>query len=158
MRAPTLTLEQLRQECEDGTVDTIVVAFPDMQGRLLGKRLHPQFFLDHVLEDGTEGCNYLLALDVEMNTVDGYAISSWEKGYGDMRFDLDLASLRRTPGCPGSATILCDLSWLDGTGLVRQAPRTVLRGQQDAAAELGYRSFAGTELEFIVFEDTYEQA
>lgn len=158
MRAPTLTLEQLRQECEDGSIDTIVVAFPDMQGRLLGKRLHPQFFLDHVLEDGTEGCNYLLALDVEMNTVDGYAISSWEKGYGDMRFDLDLDSLRRTPGCPGSATILCDLSWLDGTGLVRQAPRTVLRGQQDAAAELGYRSFAGTELEFIVFEDTYEQA
>ena len=93
-----------------GTIDTIVVAFPDMQGRLLGKRLHPQFFLDHVLEDGTEGCNYLLALDVEMNTVDGYAISSWEKGYGDMRFDLDLASLPGLDTVQGLFGSLSDLA------------------------------------------------
>ena len=101
-------LDQLRAEIESGDIDTVVVAFTDMQGRLQGKRLHGHYFLDHVLEDGTEGCNYLLAVDVDMNTVDGYAISSWERGYGDMFFDLDLDTLRRTPGSltprPCSAT------------------------------------------------------
>ena len=98
-----------------------------MQGRLQGKRMHGQFFIDHVLEHGTEGCNYLLAVDVDMNTVDGYAMSSWERGYGDMFFDLDLDTLRRTPGHPASATIQCDLTWLDGSGAVRQSPRSMLR-------------------------------
>ena len=87
---PQLTVDQLRAGVLAGEVDTVIVAFTDMQGRLQGKRIHGQFFLDHVLEHGTEGCNYLLAVDVDMNTVDGYAISSWERGYGDMFFDLDL--------------------------------------------------------------------
>ena len=156
--APTLTLDQLRSDIEAGTVDTVVVAFTDMQGRLTGKRLHGHYFLDHVLEAGTEGCNYLLAVDVDMNTVDGYAISSWERGYGDMMFDLDLSTLRRTPGAPHSATIQCDLSWLDGSGPVRQSPRQVLKAQVDKAVGMGFRAFCGTELEFIVFEDSFDAA
>ena len=155
---PHLTVDELRQDIDSGRVDTVVVAFTDMQGRLQGKRIHGRFFLDSVLGHGTEGCNYLLAVDVDMNTVDGYAISSWEQGYGDMMFDLDLTTLRRTPGQPYSATVQCDLSWLDGRGLVRPSPRSVLHSQVDAAAELGHVALAGTELEFIVFEETYEQA
>ncbi|MDC5697002.1 glutamine synthetase family protein [Intrasporangium calvum] len=156
--APRLTLDELRSEIEEGTIDTVVVAFTDMQGRLQGKRLHGHFFLDHVLEHGTEGCNYLLAVDVDMNTVDGYAISSWERGYGDMFFDLDLSTLRRTPGAPHSATIQCDLTWLDGSGMVAQAPRSVLKAQVERAAALGLTAYCGTELEFIVFEDSFDAA
>jgi glutamine synthetase len=155
---PQLTVEQLKADIASGVVDTVIVAFTDMQGRLQGKRIHAQFFLDSVLGHGTEGCNYLLAVDVDMNTVDGYAISSWERGYGDMMFDLDLATLRRTPGQPYSATVQCDLSWLDGSGLVRESPRSVLKAQVDAAADLGFVALTGTELEFIVFEDSFDQA
>ena len=155
---PRLTVEELKADIVAGTIDTVIVAFTDMQGRLQGKRLHSHYFLDHALAHGTEGCNYLLAVDVDMNTVGGYAISSWERGYGDMMFDLDLSTLRRTPGQPGSAMVQCDLSWLDGSGPVRPSPRSVLKAQVDAAAELGFVALAGTELEFIVFEDTYEQA
>ncbi|WP_457253420.1 glutamine synthetase family protein [Pedococcus sp. P5_B7] len=155
---PQLTVEQLRADIAAGVVDTVIVAFTDMQGRLQGKRIHAQFFLDSVLGHGTEGCNYLLAVDVDMNTVDGYAISSWERGYGDMMFDLDLDTLRRTPGQPYSATVQCDLSWLDGSGLVRESPRSVLKAQVDAAAELGFAALTGTELEFIVFDDSFDQA
>ncbi len=155
---PQLTLERLRADVRAGAVDTVVVAFTDIQGRLQGKRLHAAFFLDHVLEHGTEGCNYLLAVDVEMNTVDGYAIASWEKGYGDFRFVLDMTTLRRTPGQPGSVMIQCDLEWLDGSGPVRQSPRGVLRGQVDRAAALGWQALAGTELEFILFEDSFDDA
>ena len=97
-----------------------------MQGRLQGKRIHAPFFLDTVLEHGTEGCNYLLAVDVDMNTVDGYAISSWSTGYGDMEFVLDLSTLRLTPWVPGTAMVQCDLAWIDG-GPVEQSPRRVLR-------------------------------
>ncbi len=158
MTRPGLTLDQLRAEIADGTIDTVVVAFTDMQGRLQGKRIHGQWFLDTVMGHGTEGCNYLLAVDVEMNTVQGYEISSWERGYGDMMFDLDLTTLRRTPGQPYSATVQCDLAWLDGSGLVRQSPRSVLKGQVQAAADLGFTALAGTELEFIVFEQSYAAA
>ncbi|MGL5819769.1 MAG: glutamine synthetase family protein [Phycicoccus sp.] len=155
---PQLTVEQLRSDVEAGVVDTVVLAFTDMQGRLTGKRVHGRFFLDHVLEHGTEGCNYLLAVDVEMNTVDGYAISSWERGYGDFEFVADLTTLRRTPGQPHSATLQCDLHWLDGSGPVRPSPRSVLAAQAERAAFLGYRAVAGTELEFMLFEDTFDQA
>ncbi len=151
-------LEELRRDIESGHVDTVIVAFTDMQGRLQGKRLHAAYFLDHVLAHGTEGCNYLLAVDVEMNTVDGYAISSWEKGYGDFEFVLDMSTLRRTPGQPNSATIQCDLVWLDGSGPVAQSPRGILARQVARAADQGYAAFAGTELEFIVFEQSYEEA
>ena len=152
-----LSVDALRAGIDDGEIDTVVVAFTDMQGRLQGKRLHAPYFLDEVLDHGTEGCNYLLAVDVEMNTVPGYAISSWEKGYGDMMFVLDLDTIRRLTHLPGTVLVQCDLAWLDGEP-VEQSPRRILRRQVERAAEAGYQAFAGTELEFIVFEDTYEQA
>ena len=156
--APQLTLDRLRADIAAQVVDTVIVAFTDMQGRLTGKRMHANFFLEHILENGTEGCNYLLAVDVDMNTVDGYAMSSWERGYGDFFFDMDLSTLRRTPAQPNSVTIQCDLTWLDGSGPVRPSPRSVLKSQVSAAAELGVAAYAGTELEFILFEDSYERA
>jgi glutamine synthetase len=152
-----LTVERLAELVRRGEVDTVIVAATDMQGRLQGKRIHAQFFLDEVLAHGTEGCNYLLAVDVDMNTVDGYAISSWERGYGDMRFDPDLATLRLLPWLPATAMVQCDLAWLDGTS-VRPSPRQVLRAQVERAERLGFTVLAGTELEFLVFHDGYEQA
>ena len=154
-----LTTEQLRAQVDRGEVDTVVVAFPDMQGRLQGKRMHAQFFMDTVLEHGTEGCNYLLAVDVDMNTVEGYAISSWERGYGDFEFVLDLSTLRPVPWLPGTAMVLCDLTWLDGDhSPVVESPRAVLGRQVEFARAQDLVAYAGTELEFIVFEDTYEAA
>jgi glutamine synthetase len=159
MAEPALTVEDLRTQVRDGVIDTVVVAFPDMQGRLQGKRIHAQFFLDTVLEHGTEGCNYLLAVDVDMNTVDGYAISSWERGYGDFEFVLDLATLHPVPWNPGTAMVLCDLAWLDDAHTaIAESPRQILRAQAERAADRGLTALAGTELEFIVFNDTYEQA
>jgi glutamine synthetase len=140
-----------------GKVDTVVVAFTDMQGRLQGKRLHAAYFLDVVLGHGTEGCNYLLAVDIDMNTVDGYAISSWEKGYGDMEFVLDLDTIRMLPHHPATAMVQCDLAWPDGTPVV-QSPRAILAAQVERAAEEGFVALAGTELEFILFDATYEDA
>ena len=155
---PTLTIEQLRAEIESGAIDTVITAITDMQGRLQGKRNHGRYFLDHVLAHGVEGCNYLLAVDVDMATVEGYAISSWERGYGDMLFEMDMSTLRRTPGQPYSATVQCDLVWMDGSGQVRPAPRAVLKAQASAAADLGCVALAGTELEFIVFEESFDDA
>ena len=136
---PRMTVDQLRAAVLDGSVDTVIVAFTDMQGRLQGKRLHGHFFLEHVLDHGTEGCNYLLAVDVDMNTVDGYAISSWERGYGDMFFEMDLSTLRRTPGHPASVTIQSDLTWLDGQ---RRGPAVAALGPQ-AADRVGRGRRAG---------------
>ncbi|HWT34173.1 MAG TPA: glutamine synthetase family protein [Microbacterium sp.] len=152
-----LNVEQLRDAILGDEIDTVVLGFTDMQGRLQGKLLHGRFFLDSVLEHGTEGCNYLLAVDVEMNTVDGYDISSWDKGYGDMVFELDLATIRRLPYRPGTALIQCDLTLLDGTP-VAVSPRAMLRAQVDKAAGMGFAALAGTELEFVVFDTSYEDA
>jgi len=152
-----LTIEQLRVKITEGDVDTVIVAFTDMQGRLQGKRLHGQYFVDYVIEQGTEGCNYLLSVDVDMNTVDGYEMSSWEKGYGDMEFALDFDTIRLLGHLPGTAMIQCDLVWLDHKPVV-QSPRTILAAQVEKAAASGFKALAGTELEFIVFDTTYEQA
>jgi len=152
-----LSLEQLRVQIGEGHVDTVIVAFTDMQGRLQGKRLHAKYFLDVAVEQGTEGCNYLLSVDVDMNTVDGYAMSSWEKGYGDMEFALDFDTIRWLEHLPATVMIQCDLVWLDHAPVV-QSPRTILQAQVDKAAAAGYVALAGTELEFILFDTTYEQA
>jgi glutamine synthetase len=160
MTAPNtryLTIHDLRQRIDNGEVDTVVLAFTDMQGRLQGKRLHAQYFLDVALESGTEGCNYLLAVDIDMNTVSGYAISSWERGYGDMEFVPDWDTLRLLTHIPGTAMVQCDLVWLDHSP-VPQSPRTVLKTQLAKVAERGMVALAGTELEFILFNDTYEDA
>ncbi|UYM07319.1 glutamine synthetase family protein [Solicola gregarius] len=152
-----LTLPDLEGRIRAGEIDTVIVAFTDMQGRLQGKRLHAAYFLDHVVDDGTEGCNYLLTVDVDMNTVAGYEMTSWEKGYGDMEFVLDFDTIRVLGHLPGTAMIQCDLVWMDHRP-VEQSPRRILTKQLERAAAGGYRALAGTELEFIVFDDTYEQA
>ncbi|MGW8849139.1 glutamine synthetase family protein [Streptomyces xiamenensis] len=159
MAAPTppLTLEELRGLVDLGELDTVVLAFTDMQGRLQGKRFAARFFLDEVLHHGTEGCNYLLAVDTDMNTVDGYAMSSWERGYGDFALNGDHATLRRLPWHPGSALMIADLAWHDGSP-VTASPRQILRRQLDRLAERDWHGYAGTELEFMVFNNTYEQA
>lgn len=152
-----LSMTDLLSEISTGTIDTVIVGFTDMQGRLQGKRLHGRYFSDHVVEHGTEGCNYLLAVDVEMNTVDGYAISSWETGYGDMEFVMDERTIRRLTHLPATALVQCDLVWPDHTPVL-QSPRGILTRQLDRVAERGWTALAGTELEFIAFEDSYEAA
>jgi glutamine synthetase len=152
-----LTLEQLACEHAAGTIDTVLIAFPDMQGRLQGKRLDAGFFLDEVAPHGTEGCSYLLAVDVEMNTVDGYQLSSWDQGYGDFAMRPDLATLRRVPWHPGTAMVFSDLEWHAGSP-VTAAPRSVLRTQCERLARHDLQAMVGTELEFLVFRDTYEHA
>ncbi len=122
MRRPPLTLEQLRVAVAEGEIDTVALALVDMQGRLQGKRFHAPYFLDQVVAHGSEGCNYLLAVDVDMNTVDGYAMSNWERGYGDFAMRPDLDTLRRVPWQPGTAMLLADLEWLDGRRGGRLAP------------------------------------
>jgi glutamine synthetase len=152
-----LTLEELRREVENGTIDTVVVAFTDMQGRLLGKRLHAEFFLDDAVEHGIEGCNYLLALDMEMDPVPGYEIASWERGYGDFRLAPDLATLRRLPWLEATALVLADVLWHDGSA-VEPSPRQVLARQVARARELGFEPMFGSELEFFLFRETYAEA
>ncbi len=152
-----LTVEELDRHVASGEVDTVLVAITDMQGRLQGKRLHARYFLDEVLSHGTEGCNYLLAVDVDMNTVEGYAMSSWSTGYGDFVMTPDLTTLRRVPWQEGTVMVLADLGWHDGSD-VGASPRQILKRQTARLAEAGMQAFAGTELEFIVFNDSYEQA
>ncbi|XXG09779.1 glutamine synthetase family protein [Micromonospora sp. SH-82] len=152
------TVEELRAAVSTGEVDTVVLAMVDMQGRLQGKRFHAPFFLDQVVEHGSEGCDYLLAVDVDMNTVDGYAMSSWERGYGDLAMRPDLDTLRRIPWQPGTALVLADVEWPGGGGPVPASPRQILRRQLDRLAEHGLSAYAGTELEFVLFDDSYEQA
>ena len=152
-----LSVHDLRRRIAEGDLDTVLVAFTDMQGRLQGKRMHAAYFAEHVLEAGTEGCNYLLSVDVDMNTVDGYAMASWDSGYGDMEFALDLDTIRLLPHLPGTAMVQCDLVTLDHRP-VPQSPRTILTTQLARAAELGYVALAGTELEFIAFRTSFEDA
>jgi glutamine synthetase len=157
-----LSLDALRKLVAAGTIDTVVVAMTDMQGRLQGKRFHARFFLEEVVPHATEACAYLLAVDPDMNTVDGYALASWETGYGDFMLVPDLATLRVIPWQPGTALVLADVAGLDGPGAgggpVRVSPRQVLRAQLARAAELGWTALAGTELEFVVYEGSYERA
>ncbi len=153
----SLTLEKLKALVAAGTIDTVVVAMTDMQGRLTGKRIHGQYFLDEVVKHGTEGCNYLLAVDVDMNTVDGYEMSSWERGYSDFALIPDLNTLRLIPWQPGAVLVLADVAWLDHTDVVA-SPRQVLRKQIAELEKAGMVAMCGTELEFVVFKDTYEEA
>jgi glutamine synthetase len=156
-RGCQVELKELRAKVDDGEIDTVLLALTDMQGRLQGKRLTARYFLDEVAEHGAEGCNYLLAVDVEMNTVDGFAMSSWEKGYGDFVMKPDLSSLRLLPWVEATVLCLVDLAWADG-GEVVASPRQVLRRQLARLAERGWTANAATELEFLLFRDSYEQA
>ncbi len=156
-RQGLLSLEELRVLVDEHQVDTVLVALTDMQGRLQGKRCAARYFLDEVVKNAAEACNYLLAVDVDMNTVDGYAISSWERGYGDFVLRPDLATLRRVPWHEATALVLCDAQWADSSP-VTASPRQVLRRQLERLAERGLTAQVGTELEFIVFADSFDAA
>src|SRR5215469_9043408 len=156
-RPGMLSLDELRQLTATGLIDTVILGLTDMQGRLQGKRLSAEFFLAEVAHEFSEGCNYLLAVDVDMNTVDGYEMSSWARGYGDFVMKPDPATLRWVPWHPATAMVLADLQWLDGTPVVA-SPRQILQQQIARLTERGLVALAGTELEFVVFSDSYEQA
>jgi glutamine synthetase len=153
-----LSFGELKAEVEAGQLDTVIVAFTDMQGRLLGKRLHGEFFCDEVdAGHSVEGCNYLLALDMDMDPIPGYEIASWERGYGDFALAPDLTTLRRIPWLEATALVLCDVQWHDGSP-VEPSPRQVLKKQMERAAASGYTPMAGSELEFYLVRETYEDA
>jgi glutamine synthetase len=153
-----LTLDDLTKAVADGSIDTVIVAFTDMQGRLLGKRLHGEFFVEeHIGDHGVEGCNYLMALDMEMDPTPGYEIASWEQGFGDFALKPDVATLRRIPWLEATALVLCDVAWQDGRPLA-PSPRQVLKRQVERAAELGFTPMFGSELEFYLLKESYEEA
>ena len=153
-----LSFEELRVEVGRGAIDTVVVAFTDMQGRLMGKRLHGEFFVEETdAGHPVEGCNYLLALEMEMDPVPGYELASWERGYGDFGLVPDLATLRRIPWLEATALVLCDVAWHDGSP-VAPSPRQVLRAQVERAEALGLTPMLGSELEFYLLKETYAEA
>lgn len=157
MSRALLSLDQLTDLVDGGAIDTVVLGITDMQGRLQGKRFDATFFLEEVVPHAAEGCNYIMAVDVDMNTVDGYRMSSWESGYGDFVMRPDLSTLRLMPWHEGTAICVADVEWEDGKA-VAASPRQVLRAQLARLAEHGWTAMAGTELEFMVFNDTYETA
>jgi len=147
-----LTVEELRAEVERGAIDTVIAAFTDMQGRLMGKRLHAEFFLDELgAGHDVEGCNYLLALDMEMDPQPGYATASWDRGYGDFGMKPDLATLRRIPWHDATALVICDVD-------VPVSPRQVLKAVLERATAAGYDAKIGSELEFFMFRESFEEA
>ncbi|MFL5839615.1 MAG: glutamine synthetase family protein [Thermoleophilaceae bacterium] len=152
-----LTLAELEDAVGDGSIDTIVAAFTDMQGRLMGKRIEGEFFLDEVVSHGVEGCNYLLALDMEMDPVPGYKMANWEGGYGDFGIAPDLATLRRIPWLDSTALVLCDVVNHDGTPVVA-SPRQVLIKQYERAHEMGFGPVLTSELEFYLYKESYAEA
>jgi glutamine synthetase len=149
-----LTFDELRKLAAAGEIDTVLVCIPDMQGRLVGKRFHAQFFIDGAHEE-THGCDYLLANDIDMEPVPGYEASSWERGYGDFVMKPDMATLRRVPWLAGTALVLCDLEDHHHHLPIAHSPRAILKGQVDRLAAMGYSAYAASELEFYLFDEDY---
>ncbi len=152
-----LSLDDLGSEAQAGTIDTVVTAFTDMQGRLVGKRIDVSYFLDQVAEHGVEGCNYLLALDMEMDPVPGYEMANWEKGYGDFGILPDMSTLRRIPWLDRTALVLCDVVEHDGSPVVA-SPRQILIAQYERAQQMGYTPQFASELEFYLYKESYAEA
>src|SRR5919106_1330832 len=152
-----LSLDDLRKEAEERTIDTVVTAFTDMQGRLFGKRIEIEYFLEEVADHGIEGCDYLLALDMDMEPLPGYEMANWEEGYGDFGIVPDMATLRRIPWLDRTALVLCDVVNHHGSPVVA-SPRQVLIAQYERAHELGYLPLFGTELEFYLYKESYAEA
>jgi glutamine synthetase len=152
-----LSVDDLRKAGEAGEIDTVVAAFTDMQGRLFGKRINVEYFLDETVEHGIEGCNYLLALDMEMDPVPGYDMANWEKGYGDFAIVPDLQTLRQVPWLDRTAMVLCDVANHDGSPVVA-SPRQVLIAQYERAREMGFTPMMASELEFYLYKETYAEA
>ena len=153
-----LTLDELRTKAGAGEIDTVVVAFADPYGRLLGKRCDAEYFLDHVAEEGTHSCDYLLTVDMEMEPVPGYAYASWEQGYGDFHVLPDLNTMRVASWLDRTALVLCDVRDEAAQADVTVAPRSILRRQLAHAAEVGFTAKGASELEYYIFDDSYRQA
>jgi glutamine synthetase len=153
----TLTLEELREAADRGEIDTVVACMPDMQGRLVGKRFHAEYFLGGAYEE-THGCDYLLANDIDMEPVPGYAVANWEKGYGDFTMKPDLATLRRIPWLPATALVLCDVLDHHTHAELAHSPRAMLKRQIARLAAMNMSSYFASELEFYLFDETYETA
>ncbi|EZP28415.1 glutamine synthetase family protein [Microbacterium oleivorans] len=152
-----LTVNELADAIAADEIDTVIVAFPDAQGRLVGKRVSARFWLDEVAGHGAEVCDYLLSVDVDVNTIDGYAMSGWDKGYGDLVLRPDMATLRRIPWQPATALVMAELDYTSGEP-VAQSPRGILNAQRQRLADRGLVAYSGTELEFIVFDDSFRDA
>ncbi|MBP7241781.1 glutamine synthetase family protein [Amaricoccus sp.] len=150
-----LTIEELQQAVAEGAIDTVLVALVDMQGRLMGKRFQAEFFLESGWRE-THGCNYLLATDLEMETVPGFKATGWEKGYGDYAMKPDLSTLRVTPWLPGTALVIADVQDHHHHD-IPHSPRAVLKRQIARLEERGLRAMMASELEFFLFRDSYEQ-
>ena len=152
-----LSLGDLKREIAAGTIDTVVAAMVDMQGRLIGKRFHAQFFAESGHEE-THGCNYLLGVDIEMEPVPGYKATSWEKGYGDFVLKPDMATLRRLPWLPGTALVICDVLDHHTHEDVAHSPRAMLKKQLKRLEAMKLKAYVASELEFFLFDDSYEDA
>jgi glutamine synthetase len=152
-----MTFPELKRRIRAGEIDTVLTAFPDPFGRLVGKRFCADYFLEHVARHGTHGCNYLLTVNLDMDPLDGFAVANWAAGFGDFAFRPDLRTLRVLPWQPGAALVLCDYAREDGT-LVAEAPRSVLRAQVERLRRLGFTCRCATELEFYLFNQTYHAA
>ena len=155
--AGKLTFEELKQSVTNGEIDTVIAAQVDMQGRLMGKRFQAEFFVDSAWRE-THSCNYLLATDMEMETVDGYKSTSWEAGYGDYTMKADLSTLRRIPWLEGTALVLCDVLDHHTHEEVVHAPRTILKKQIARLDSMGMKAYMASELEFFLFKESYETA
>src|SRR6202011_5811274 len=154
--AGNLSLENLKRAVNAGTIDTVIVAMVDMQGRLVGKRFQAQYFVEAAHEE-THACDYLLADDIDMEPVPGYAVASWDKGYGDFVLKPDLATLRRLPWLDGTALVLADV--LDHAhGELAHSPRAILKTQVTRLDKLDARAFVASELEFYLFDEDFRTA
>ncbi|MBU1315177.1 MAG: glutamine synthetase family protein [Alphaproteobacteria bacterium] len=155
--SPTYTFDALKADVDAGRIDTVLACLVDMQGRLMGKRFQAEFFVESAFEE-THGCNYLLATDMEMETISGYKATSWETGYGDYTMKPDLSTLRRVPWLEGTAMVLCDVLDHHTHEEVAHSPRAILKKQVARLEAMGMKAFMATELEFFLFDQTYEQA
>ena len=153
-----IDIETLKRLVADEEIDTVIAAFPDMYGRLVGKRLVGRFFVDEVIPHGMHACDYLLACDMEMDPVPGYAFTSWAKGYGDFRPVPDFDTMRVASWLEKSAIVICDVMHETRNERVSVAPRNILRRQVERAAKVGYTAMGASELELYVFKDSYETA
>src|SRR4030095_9591818 len=152
-----MKLPTLKSKVDRGEIDTVITVFPDVFGRLVGKRFTGDFFLKEVASRGTHGCNYLLTVNIEMDPMDGFKLANWEQGFGDFELQPDLETLRELPWPPGTAMVLCDLLHHDHSP-VQESPRSVLRRQVAALQRRGFKSYVASELEFFLFNQSFHDA
>ena len=155
--AGNLTFDDLKKAAKSGEIDTVLVALVDMQGRLMGKRFHVSNFIETAHKE-THACNYLLATDMAMEPVEGYKSTSWESGYGDYTMKPDMSTLRRIPWLEGTALVLCDVQDHHTHKDVPHSPRALLKKQIDRLADMGMMPMMASELEFFLFDESYEEA